>query len=372
MVSFRDATANAIRGSICAVIAVNDDASKLFGRVVPGLSTAADYFNFFAPLRTQVCDEDPDTYEPPAPPFAGGQCRDVYLVTLVTGNNDGSFNGPQTVRARGPIGGARIAQTGSTFVAELFCRGLNSSQTTCGPLGESAPGFYFIGQGGNNLNGGSVTVSSVVACGQDDCGDAPIPQPEPGPVTRPINITFNDGDDTEINIDGSIRFGPAFSIGDFNLRVPFNLDLGGLEWSGNLQLTPTLDLTFSPSFNFGGGASDDPNFPALPDPEDTEPVDPEPGEPLIIGVIVRAVLQGEQRASSIATENIPTIYAPRLGSVSFAINVGLVSAWTADIDIKSRDTYIPCPEPRGAVAVAASAAPGVDLTWTAVRGQPLS
>ncbi len=129
----------------------------------------------------------------PGPPFEGGQCNDVYLISITTTNGDGTTNPPFNRRARGPIGGGRIAQSGSTFRAEVFCSAFSLSLDSCGVLNSTGQGWYFTGAGGSNLEGGSVAIGIVQACGNDDCGDppdaplqpGPNPPPDPGPLPGP-------------------------------------------------------------------------------------------------------------------------------------------------------------------------------------------
>lgn len=371
MVTFREAVADALGSAACAVIAVNDDAVKLFGRIAPPLAGAADYANFFAPLRTQFCNDDPADYVPPSAPYQGGECPINYNAFWET----------------------RVFQSGVGYVWQARSR---TGVQMVGPIaidpGQDLPGCgpgeqyanesavpsrgvpFLIGTGGcTDIKPSYRNLQFLPSDGlpPDPNCDPPIPQPEPGPVERPINITFDTDIGGTVNVSGDVVFSPAFSTGDFNIRVPFSLDLGGFTWIGDLQLAPSFDLEISPVFRFGNGGSADPDPIAPRNPSDPEPPEPEPGEPAIIGVIVRSVLIGEQRQTSIATTGQPTIFAPRLGSVSFAINAGLVSAWTPDIDVKNRDCYVPCPAPQGAVAVSASPVPGVEMTFVPVRGRPL-
>lgn len=372
MVSFRDAAANSLRGALCAVIAINDDGARLFGRV-PGLQTGADYFNFFAPLRGLLCNDDPADVPTPQPPFTGGQCSGVNYNITWTGtvypfsDCSGPINtGSTLIGVPGPITNLRGAI--DPVSPNPACASQNIYYFDFGPSGTRQTLF---GQGnGAVLNSFSVTRTD----GQpDNCGDPPLVVPPPGPVTRPVNITYNNEDNDVIDIDGDVVFSPFFSVGDLDIRVPFNLDLGGLEFSGTIQISPEFNFEISPRVYLGGpGVPDDPDgLPTIP-PEDTEPVDDPEDEPLIIGVIVRSSPVGELRQTAIATEGQPTIYAPRIGSCSFAIENSLTVSWTSDIPIKNRDNYIPCPEPRGAVGVSVSAEPGWEIFWTAVRGRPLT
>jgi len=372
MVTFREAVADSARGALCAVIAINDDGARLFGRV-PGLRSGADYFNFFAPLRAQLCNDDPDDTPVPEPPFEGGQCVGTnYTVTGVAtiypfancepiiNNFSASFPGPirgLVTRTNNPSGPLCVAGGNQVFLR--YGPDSNIQESLVAGAGRGAT-F-------------SITSVTPVGSGPNDCGDPPIVVPPPGPVTRPTTIIYNTNEGDEVTIEGDWTFSPFFSVGDLSIKVPFTLDLGGVEWSGNVEISPEFNLEISPRVNFGGsGQPDDPT--GLPPAEPVVPPLPEPEEDdsAIIGVIIRSSPDGELRQTAILTNGMPTIYAPRLASCSFAIESSLTVAWTSDIDVKNRDCYIPCPVPTGAVGVSVTAMPGWTCTWTAVRGRPLT
>lgn len=372
MVTFRDAVADSLRGALCAVIAINDDGAKLFGRV-PGLSSGADYFNFFAPLRAQLCNDDPADVPTPEPPFTGGQCAVTYRIDY-TGQLAGAF-----------CGDPPPPSSGTQFYTGPLGAIVGLNDAPSGP-GNLCPGFpaqnWYITTGNGSLGiiYGSAfgaerpTLTITRQDGQpDNCGDPPIIVPPPGPVTQPINVTYNNEDNDVVDIDGDVIFSPAFSIGDLNLRVPFTLNLGGLDFSGTLQIAPNFNIDLAPRVYFGGpNVVDDPELPPSGDPDtpDDPPTDEE--TTVIIGVVIRSSPIGELQSTAIATQGMPTIYAPRLASCSFAIESSLTVAWTSDIDVKNRDCYIPCPVPTGAVAVVVTPMPGWESSWTAVRGRPLT
>lgn len=372
MATFFEAVAGAARSSLCAIIAVNDDGARLFRRVIPGPASTSDYLNFFAPLRRQLCN-DPD-YDPPEPPYTGGQCDAIYQVTFEGVRGNGAVDTPFTRRVHGPLGGTRALASGGSAQLQVECRAILTGTTTCGPLTPGEFVFRNVGLGGSAYVDGNLNIVSTSICsGVDDCGDPPVdPPPPPGPVTRPTTVIYNTDEGDEITEEGDFIFAPFFSVGDLDIRVPFELNLGGVNFKGEVNIAPEFSLSIAPRFNFGGGgAGDDPDGLIDVDPEETE--EPEEGEddPVIIGVLVRSEIIGELRATAIATEDQPTIYAPRVGSVSFAIRVGETFAWTPDVDIKNLDCYIPCPAPQGAIDVGASAAAGFAVSYTPVRGRPL-
>jgi hypothetical protein len=145
-----------------------------------------------------------------AVPFDGGQCPEPYLVTYTSIDNQGT---PQTttVLANGPIGGIRIRQAESgAFVVELFCRNLQPGQSSCSTLPLFNPNWFFTGQGGAGLDGGSVSIDFVTPCGADNCGNpppeyypAPIPPGLPPLPPLTINIPGIGPVDVEVEFDPS-------------------------------------------------------------------------------------------------------------------------------------------------------------------------
>lgn len=379
MVAFRDAVASAARSSLCAVIAVNDDAAKLFGRV-PGLKTGADYFNFFAPLRAQLCNDAPSETVPPEPPFTGGQCAgqlyrlvgtitwDVLVCSTGTTvpvseavSTDAIFVGPVTSIT--PRYFDQGACGDRSFIFDVVHDGGNQTSTAFFRTNPTNRSFNAKFSGSAELAGG----------GDGGCGDPGLVLPPPGDVVVPTTIIYNTNEGDEVTVEGDFTFSPFFSVGDLSINVPFKLDVGGLTFDGTLEVAPEFNLDLSPRIYLGGGGSiDDPGTLLPVPPEETEPIEPEPNSPAIIGVVVRSTPIGELRSTAIATDGMPTIYAPRIASCSFAIQSSLTIAWTSDIPVKSRDAYIPCPATQGAVGVSVSAEPGWECSWVAVRGRPLT
>lgn len=130
------------------------------------------------------------------PPFSGGQCPVVYVVTY-TATQDGATTDPASIAALGPVRGirGRISETGARIV-ELNCRGVNLGSPTCIGVGNTGQGWYLLS--GLNSAGSEPTakIVSVSPCsGLDNCGD---PEPEiqpPATVTPttpiPPSITIN-------------------------------------------------------------------------------------------------------------------------------------------------------------------------------------
>lgn len=369
MPTFKEGLASAVKTAICTTLGRYDDALRYIGNI-PLIGSAAGFANVAGPLRAQLCDKPPDDLDIPDPPFTGGQCcgaayeatycflnpntgmqqcgqfqwNDAQLVGLDVRSNQPA----QPTKSGGPLlkscstGAVQFIPLGTTFEADDIDQSITNIVRTDG--------------------------------GADDCGDINPPPPPVQPIDVDIDVTYNDGDtNVEINIDGSVRIGPAFSTGDFNLRVPVRIQLGDANFNGYVDLSPEFNLVIAPRINFGnGGAVDDPTELPIVDPVDTTPPPEYEDQAAIVGVFVTAIQDSPNAASSILTQGMPTIKAPRVGSVSFAIERSFTVAWTPDIDVKSLDCYIPCPEPRGAVGVSVTPVPGVRLGWTPVRGFPLT
>lgn len=362
-ITFTDAVAQAARASYCALLAVGDNIDRVWSRAT---GIPFDKFSATGSLRRLLCSDDPDNDPAYVPPFSGGQCPGVEYDVNFTGTVPG--NPPQTATQRltGPL---RYNQDLPPIPPVTGCVG-----------GEVYRRFSVGGTAGTPITwvgcDATFVVNSVVRVDSlpDDCGDPPPPPPgPPGNVTFNTNVTYNIDDSTEITVPTTFVFAPIFFDVDGTLRVPVNIDVGGLTFDGTLEVAPEFNLELFPTeINFGKGATDEPEgFPGEGQPGD-EPVDPESTESTIIGVIVRSQVDSNAPITGIAAVNIPDIYAPRLGSVSFAIQTDTTVAWTPDIDVKNVNCYIPCPVPQGAVQVAVSPAIGVTAQFAAVRGQPLT
>jgi hypothetical protein len=208
----------------------------------------------------------------------------------------------------------------------------------------------------------------------DTCGDPPpvIPPFPPEGVTINIDFDYTDESGDTINQEGDlILFAPI--IGSFNsLFAPIKIDFGGFTLDGTVELAPQFDITFNLSSTDDGVGSPTGDPLPLPDPDDA-PVDPDDSEDsIIIGVQIRAQTAGDERATAIFADPGPTIYAPRLGTVSFRVAIAGTSGFTNDLPIKNRNCYIPCPEPRGAKGVRVSFEEGVTGEYSLVRGKPLT
>lgn len=221
--------------------------------------------------------------------------------------------------------------------------------------------------------------------GPDSCGDPP-PPPEPPPTssTGSTNITYIDGDDTEITVPINFVFGFAYVDANLNINIPIrlsfetsfnpsfsanaNLSTGDINFNfGNTNIIhpPDGTTTAPDAYNTDGDTPaqppDTPGDPSIP-PNDTQ--DDETTR-VISGVIV-TVTDINQNLSEVFQDDNPTIYIPRLGNVQFLIQVGNRIAWTTDIPVRNRRHFIPCPWEGGAIDVRGTPVPNVEFSLTKV------
>lgn len=298
------------------------------------------------------CNRSPDIS---TPAFVNGQCPQGYQVfsgTDISGtiggqgpqrseNNPGNvFNGPFTGVVEGPkVGGSRRFY----FVNPNYPAGSFLAYTIDDSWLNPRPYITLIPVSGN----------------PDNCGNRPRPQPLPeSDRTAPININNNTGP--------VIFFPPIINVNG-DLQVPFNVDVGGLNIDGTIELN-TGDITF----NFGGQPTD-PNAPVVPTPDGTVPSadmdDPENNKKAnIIGVIVVSTRVSDTTATEVPSATTPELFIPRLADVLFKIRIKNKSHWTSDIPVKTKNAYIPCPGEIDAIDVKIIQRKGWSSSITPVRG----
>lgn len=362
MATFVEAMTGFMKANFCAALDVLGDAVTLGSELVPG---PGPFINVANGLGALVCDRPPDNLAAPEPPFTGGQCPGVNYRITWNWSAPGFNSGPQTADRTGPLGFSR-AGTGSL---------------DCGSSGLTY-NVYTLTEG-TGVN----PVSLAAGCGAevndltvtrldgqpDNCGDPPAPLPEPGDTYNfGGDITYEGDDNTNITVPVTAVFAPIFVDVDGSLRIPVNVDVGGVEFTGNLEVSPSFTLNLRPKgITSGPGKPDDPELgpgqPGVPVPEDEEDVE------VIVGVLVFSTLVGNNNdATGFPSVGGPTFLVPRLGSVQFAIKTGNSIGWTSDLDVKNLECYVPCPAPQGAIAVRVTPIAGVTRTFTPVRGKPLT
>jgi len=383
MVSFLEGLRNANKAINCFLIGTG---GNILGGVasLPGGSPEFIENTTKALRRLAGCDpaEDP---EPPPPQFSGGQCEGVnYTVSYVTVDRTSTqficndFTNPITrsdmvggatpyIGPIGPITEVLIDFPGSQLT------GIQSFEVMTGGgmrflnLGGSSQRNYFKACGPSyRFSDFTITRSDG---NPDTCGDEGPVYPPPVPIEIDIDVTYNIDDGTEVTVTIPFIYAPITTDINGYFRIPFTFEFGGIEFSGNIGFNPDFSLTINPPT---GPRGIDSPFTDLPEEEPEIPVEQAPPDERVIGVVVQSVLVGEQQLTTIFTEDIPQILAPRCGSVKFGYAIGDRSFWSPDIDIKDLNCFIPCPFSQGADTVAASPAPGVVLNYSPVFGSPLA
>jgi len=117
----------------------------------------------------------------------------------------------------GPVTSLEIIQSASgnpslPILYQLRAVAANGTQTTQGFNGTSA-----------NLANLSITIFRTD--GQpDNCGNPPPVLPPPAPIEIDIDITFDEGDETNITIPFALVFAPVYVALDGTLNIPITLD----------------------------------------------------------------------------------------------------------------------------------------------------
>lgn len=295
----------------------------------------------------------------PAGAFSGGQCAGVgYTVNVAGTANPPGGSGMATRSGVGPVGGMCFQDAG---------------------FGNVSIGVQFVDGCQISGAGQALTVPSVQSSWQivsitrddglpDDCGNPPGIYPPPTNVFQDVDVTYKIEGDTNVTVTIPFIFAPITANFDGTLRIPFNFDFGGFEFSGDINL-PDFNVTINPP-RVPPGSGEDLTGEGDDEPGGTVPPAP-PGEK-IIGIVVNATDIDSTVVSSYSGPYDRPILVPRLGSIKFAYSIGTSTFFSSDIDIKERRTFVPCPFSQGADDVVASAQPGIELTFTPIRGFPLA
>lgn len=381
MTTFLDEIGRAVRQTACAVIATNDAVNGFMEGVgVPG---AEAYANRTRALRRQLCDNNDDSVPTPTPPFTGGQCSGVEYEVQVLRNgytriecDDGSTSqrtgpGNLTVTVYGPISGLRrvdidqgdCGPRASRILLDAFDSNGDPISPTIYPV--SVNGAFF------SIGDFDVSITSITRVdGQpDNCGDIPTPIPPYAPTPTNVTINYENNQEITVNEDVDITiFAPQVNLIG-GIFAPITIAGNTFSLVGTVELTPEFKLNLSPEItvNLGGGNTDSPTpNPDRPIPEPT----PDPNERrVIVGAIATATSVGG-RQDFLPQDANPDIAIPNLGYVAFYINTPNGTAWTEDIPIKNVRSYIPCPNPAGAIDTAGTGRPGIAIQVQPVWGYP--
>lgn len=374
--TFIEELTNGVRNAFCTVLEAQNNYYGYVGQN-PFFITARLAQQFFDTAYRVACNREPP--DPPSPPFTGGQCAINYTVntawtrkariagTCVTTGTETATN----FSVLGPIAGLVTARSGSNLSLQIAHGAGGTSRTTV---------YTYADATGCPAEFVTYSITSVTPpIGvPDNCGNPPAvtPTPDSGYNSDTINITYTDVNDNDITLPVSFIFAPVRVNIKGELTVPIRIDVGGidLQFGGDINLsTGGIEINYgNPNYNRNGLPNPDGYQPpdTTPDPPADVPVDvpnpsPDSNEPdtsrILRGCIVTTTVVPPD-ITVIFQEDNPTIYAPNLGYVQFAINVGGVIAWTADIPVKNKRHFVPCPWEGGAVAVRGTARSGV--SWT--------
>lgn len=338
-----------------------------------------------------ICNREPPPID--TPPISGGQCPVRYNVTvrytytISQGGQCRTFTEQQTSNGvLGAIQGVRPYRSGNNVGYQL----IGAPDPPGNPSGVITS-VIFIDGTPNPCPGrlASVNIVNMVRVdGQpDDCGNPPLP-PDDLPDSRtPEIIEYNDGD-TNIFIPVIIAFGLAYIDADANIQIPFTIEFNpefNFEFGGTRGRLSPDDGEVVIDDPGGGSPPGTKNPPKSYDPENPPPDEdgdvPEPDNPpppegddeeILRGVLVTVTNPtSSRRISEIFNEDIPNLFVPRFGNVSFMIRVGSTFGWTDLIEVRNRRQFIPCPWEGGAIEVRGQTDPGVEwiLTPVYVRGE---
>lgn len=187
-------------------------------------------------LWSRLCDPRPPRPLPPAPPFAGGQCAELYDLTLsVTFGNEDGTPGPTDTRffpgETGPMKGWVFRRPPGTIVGTevAFVTGTRELSFGTQAIGEGVP---------------IPVVNSIVPVdGTDTCGNPPdaFPPVVPNPADLSIDVNVDFGG---LTIPVTVEFQPVLNL-TVNAFIPIiSVNVGPV----NVQFSPG-GVTFAPNFN---------------------------------------------------------------------------------------------------------------------------
>lgn len=182
--------------------------------------------------------------------------------------------------------------------------------------------------------------------GRDRPISPPVTLPDPrGPGLPPIIIT-----PIAPIVIAPVTIFPRFivDVGGIPVTINVNVNTGDISIGGPGELPP-------------GCCSSPPDIDQPPPPE--LPDEPPLEEEYLTGVHTRATLSAEIKATEIIGSGADkSIFAPRLGSVSFLVRAGSLQSWTEDYDIKMQSQFFPVPAGLFATDYQVIEIPGVTVT----------
>lgn len=367
MVDFRAAMEGAVRSAFCQMLRANNGLQEYFVR--NGFSPARIPLGLGGFLYRLACSREP------APQVGGGieggQCQGVNYGFVSVYRYRSAPTEPW-------VGDTRTVACPSSFFGEIS----NVREDTIGG-GKSlwVDGFDSLGNpltieaanfstANDSFEFESISFTAVRCDGNpDDCGSLPAPSPPSNYNDIDIDVDYNIDVDNQVSIPVNITFqAPRLDITN-NINIPVAINFNDPLLNVEVNASANFNIsTGDINFNFGGNSGGDDRSPRNPDK--TEPIEPPPPPPGDTGdegdedpedptrvTVIRGALvtisEPDPSASVIFQEDgQPDIYAPNLGFVHFRVRIGSgISAWLADIPIKNKRQYIPCPFDQGAVAV---------------------
>lgn len=389
MASLRDAISESVRSSACSVLSSGANFAANFERLVDAIApdTPFPVASPAAGLQAAyglLCNRPAPPVESP-PPFTGGQCPVTYTVTTTyTRTVSGAPQAPQQntfFNIPGTIKGTESFTEGTTVGVRLVF-GIPGN-----PSGTAKSNIVSISNAvPNNIAIASSGIVSVVRTDglPDNCGDPPgiEVEPNPDPLVDDPDITYDNDEGDEVTNNFTLVFSPAF-LNVFNeVTIPVNIvnnDDDNFVINANLNLI-NGDVNFyggNPSYPPGSNRPPKDGFKPANDLPDTPPdlpdllpppfpVDNNPEAVEIIAACVVTVTDINPNISAIFQGDNPTIFAPNLGYINFAIPVGDSIAWTSDIAVKNQRNFIVCEWEAGAIDVSGTPRPGVEWEITPI------
>lgn len=323
---------------------------------------------------------EPPPYGTPQP-WTGGQCDGVHYVVSISfalilapmGSNVNVGRVGGNFDAVGPVRYARAYEDNPTS---------NDLRIQAGWKGGSADVSVVKGVNEDPENPQWAMQDVLIVVTRPDglpdiCGNPP-PLPPPDRLDRPGDITYinNEGDTVNSPVHFDFRGARIGLNGDVNIPVNIRFDL-----DPTLNISGTININtghFTPNNGPPGtptGPGPGPGNvvtppgtppgtpPSVPPDPPTDPPDPDndPPRKVIRGVVVTSTI-AEVSATQIFGENIPDIFAPNLGYVSFLYKVDQTYAWSHDIPVKNAKQLIEVPWGYGAYDVKSTSRTGVTFS----------
>lgn len=291
-----------------------------------------------------ACNREPANTEPSlAPQFSGGQCPGTIYAVNYTAIADNANTGfPQTfnqvANLTGPISNVTTGPLPNQISATYYR----------GPIEGVGPAAIFTT--GTNFTFTSVQVNGVSRNdGQpDNCGDGPLVPPayNPNDWTSTPTVDYDDNNGNPVSIQPTLKFEPGDPVGGTDFNVPFTVEFpSGNQVFGDFNLT-TGDI----NIGVGNGSGQGPgNLPRELGPGEN----PEETNSIVIGarVVCTRLPSGNTATEIDGGPNLPDLYVPRIGIVSFKHKTFLSEAWTKDYAVKRTEQVIWAEQP--AINVAA-------------------